>query len=170
MPFQVPTAPVVQLALDFLNLEQALRAAAEALPAGITWVEAGTPLIKSEGLEAVRRLRAAHPQATVVADMKVMDAGRTEVEAARKAGADVVMVLAAATDATIRDCVDAGRHLGVAIGCDLLGVADPVAPRARGRGAGRRPGQRPHAHRPADARPRGLRHPRRGRGGGAPSR
>ena len=130
MPYQVPTAPVVQLALDFLNLEQALRAAAEALPAGIPWVEAGTPLIKSEGLEAVRRLRAAHPQATVVADMKVMDAGRTEVEAAKKAGADVVMVLAAATDATIRDCVDAGRHLGVAIGCDLLGVADPVG-RAR---------------------------------------
>lgn len=130
MPYQPPTSPVVQLALDFVNLEQALRTAQQAVPAGITWIEAGTPLIKAEGLETVRRLRAAFPAATLVADMKVMDAGRTEVEYAKKAGADVVMVLAAATDATIRECVEAGRHLGVGIGCDLVAVADPVA-RAR---------------------------------------
>jgi 3-hexulose-6-phosphate synthase/6-phospho-3-hexuloisomerase len=130
MPFQVPVAPVLQLALDFVNLDQALRAAAEAVPAGIPWLEAGTPLIKAEGLEAVRRLRAAHPQVTLVADMKVMDAGRVEVESAKKAGADLVMVMGAATDATIRECVEAGRHLGCAIGCDLMGVADPAA-RAR---------------------------------------
>lgn len=130
MPYQAPAVPVVQLALDFVNLEQALRTAQQAVPAGITWIEAGTPLIKAEGLESVRRLRAAFPGATVIADMKVMDAGRTEVEYAKKAGADVVMVLAAATDATIRECVEAGRHLGVGIGCDLVAVADPVA-RAR---------------------------------------
>ncbi len=130
MPFAPPSAPVVQLALDFLNLEPALRCAHEAEPAGLQWVEAGTPLIKSVGLEAVRRLRAEFPRAVVVADMKVMDAGRTEVEAAKKSGADLVMVLAAASDATIQECVTAGRHLGVAIGCDLVNCADPVA-RAR---------------------------------------
>jgi len=127
MVYRVPDTPAVQLALDFLNLEQALRLADEAVPAGIGWIEVGTPLIKSEGLEAVRAVRARFPEATVVADMKVMDAGRTEVEAAQKAGADVVMVLAAATDATIGECVEAGRHLGCAIGCDLVGLADPVA-------------------------------------------
>jgi 3-hexulose-6-phosphate synthase/6-phospho-3-hexuloisomerase len=130
MPYSAPVKPVVQLALDFLNADQALRAAEEAVPAGIAWLEAGTPLIKSAGLDVVRRLRAAHPKVCLIADMKVMDAGRTEVEAAKKAGADVVMVLGAATDATIRECVETGKHLGVAIGGDLLGVAAP-AERAR---------------------------------------
>jgi 3-hexulose-6-phosphate synthase/6-phospho-3-hexuloisomerase len=130
MPYAVPAAPVVQLALDFLNIDQAVRSAEEAVPAGLTWIEAGTPLIKSEGLEAVRRLRAAFPTATIIADMKVMDAGRTEVEAAKKAGADIVTVLAATTDATLRECVAAGHHVGVAICADLVGVADPAG-RAR---------------------------------------
>ncbi len=124
---QLPDGPAVQLALDFVNLEPALRAAHEAMPAGITLVEAGTPLIKAVGLEVVRQLRAAFPNALIVADMKVMDAGRTEVEYARKAGADLVMVLGQSTDATIEECVRTGRHLGVAIGCDLVACPDPVA-------------------------------------------
>lgn len=130
MPLHLPDRPVVQLALDFVNLDPALRAADEAVPAGIAMLEAGTPLIKAVGLEAVRRLRERFPGIIVVADMKVMDAGRIEVESAKKAGADLVMVLGAATDATLQECVEAGRHLGVAVGCDLVGVADPVA-RAR---------------------------------------
>ena len=127
MPIRLPDQPIIQLALDFVNLEPALRAADEAVPAGIPWIEAGTPLIKAVGLDAVRRLRERFPKATIVADMKIMDAGRTEVEIAKKAGADVVMVLAASTDATVRECVEAGAHVGVGIGCDLVGVADPVA-------------------------------------------
>ena len=34
-----------------------LPGAAEAVPQGVDWIEAGTPLIKSEGLDAVRALR-----------------------------------------------------------------------------------------------------------------
>jgi 3-hexulose-6-phosphate synthase/6-phospho-3-hexuloisomerase len=120
-------APVAQLALDFVNIEQALRVAHEAAAAGPLWLEAGTPLIKAEGLEAVRRLRAAFPDATIVADMKVMDAGRVEVEFARKAGADIVSVLAASTDATLAECVEAARRVGCAVLADLVAVPDPVA-------------------------------------------
>ena len=127
---RLPNGPAVQLALDFVNLEPALRAAREAMPAGLALVEAGTPLIKAVGLDAVRQLRALFPDVLVVADMKVMDAGRTEVEYAKKAGADLVMVLGQSTDATIEECVRTGRHLGVAIGCDLVACPDPVA-RAR---------------------------------------
>lgn len=130
MALRLPAGPVVQLALDFVNLEPALRAAREAMPAGIVLVEAGTPLIKAVGLDAVRRLRELFPAALIVADMKTMDAGRVEVEYARKAGADVVMVLGQSTDATLRECVEAGHHLGVAIGCDLVACPDPAA-RAR---------------------------------------
>lgn len=118
--------PVLQLALDFVNLSQALRAAKEAVQAGEIWLEAGTPLIKSEGIEAVRRLRAEFPTHTVVADMKIMDAGRVEVEIAAKAGADYVAVLGAASDSTIADCIEAAGHYDAQVMVDLAEVADPV--------------------------------------------
>lgn len=124
------TYPQLQLALDFANLAQALRAAHEAWEGGVRRLEAGTPLIKSEGLEAVRRLRAEFPEAVIVADMKVMDAGRAEVEMAAKAGANVVAVLGAASDATIAECIEAGKHYDAQIMVDLIEVKD-VATRAR---------------------------------------
>lgn len=119
--------PVLQLALDFVNTAQALRAAEEAAQAGPIWLEAGTPLIKSEGLNCVRSLRAEFPEHTIIADMKVMDAGRAEVEMAAQAGANVVAVLGAASDSTIEECVEAGERYGVRIMVDLAEVADPVA-------------------------------------------
>ena len=122
--------PVLQVALDFENLSRALAAAREAVEGGADWVEAGTPLIKSEGLDAVRELKKAFPNHRVVADMKVMDTGAFEVEIAAKAGADIVTVLGAADDGTIAEAVRGGELYGAEVAVDLLGVADPVA-RAR---------------------------------------
>ena len=118
--------PVLQLALDFVDLPRALKVAEEAVAGGADWLEAGTPLIKSEGLQAVRELRARWPHLTVVADMKTMDAGRTEVEYAAKAGARVVGVLGAASDATISECVEAARNYGAEIIVDMVQVEDVV--------------------------------------------
>ncbi|MHC4591222.1 MAG: 3-hexulose-6-phosphate synthase [Planctomycetota bacterium] len=114
--------PTLQLALDFVNLDQALRAAREAVEGGAEWLEAGTPLIKSEGLDAVRALRGEFPSATVIADMKVMDAGRVETECAAKAGANIVHVLGAASDATIAECIEAARRYDARITVDLVGL------------------------------------------------
>ncbi len=114
--------PVLQLALDFVNLSRALKVAEEAVRGGVQWIEAGTPLIKSEGLDAVRAVRKKFPKTTIVADMKIMDAGRIEAEIASKAGADVVCVLAAASDSTIRECVEAGKNYGIKIEADLIGI------------------------------------------------
>jgi len=114
--------PVLQLALDFVNLSQALRAAREAHEGGVDWLEAGTPLIKSEGLDAVRQLRGAFPSATIVADMKIMDAGRTETECAAKAGANVVHVLGLASDSTIEECIEAARRYDARVCVDLVGL------------------------------------------------
>ena len=122
--------PVLQVALDFENLSRALAAAREAVEGGADWVEAGTPLIKSEGLDAVRELKKAFPDRRIVADMKVMDTGAFEVEIAAKAGADLVTVLGAADDATIAEAVRGGELYGAEVVVDLLGVPDPVA-RAR---------------------------------------
>jgi 3-hexulose-6-phosphate synthase / 6-phospho-3-hexuloisomerase len=122
--------PVLQVALDFENLSRALGAAKEAVEGGVDWIEAGTPLIKSEGLDAVRELKKAFPTHRIVADMKVMDTGAFEVEIAAKAGADLVTILGAADDDTIADGVRGGELYGAEVVVDLLGVADPVA-RAR---------------------------------------
>ena len=50
------TVPTVQVALDFLEIERAMKCAREAVAGGAKRVEAGTPLIKSEGLDSVRQL------------------------------------------------------------------------------------------------------------------
>jgi len=118
-------AVTLQLALDFLDLERALRIADLAVPQGVDWIEAGTPLIKSEGLDAVRALRARFPEKKIVADMKTADAGRVEMEAAAKAGADYAIVLGAASESTIRESVEAGRNFGLGVGVDILGVEQP---------------------------------------------
>ncbi|MFH1594284.1 MAG: 3-hexulose-6-phosphate synthase [Candidatus Omnitrophota bacterium] len=114
--------PILQLALDFVNLKRALKVAEEAMKGGVDWLEVGTPLIKSEGLDAIRELRKRFPKIKIVADMKIMDAGRIETEAAAKAGANVVCVLAVASDSTIRECVEAGRNYGAEIEADLIGI------------------------------------------------
>ncbi|MCL2001560.1 MAG: orotidine 5'-phosphate decarboxylase, partial [Planctomycetes bacterium] len=121
--------PVLQVALDFIETERALRLAHEAVAGGADWLEAGTPLIMSEGLEAVRKLRNAFPSHVLVADMKTMDAGRIEFEAAANAGANVGVVLAAAADATISQCIEAGRKYGMKTYCDTINIKDEALPR-----------------------------------------
>jgi 3-hexulose-6-phosphate synthase/6-phospho-3-hexuloisomerase len=116
--------PVLQVALDFVDLSRAMKCAEESVKGGVDWLEAGTPLIKSEGLNAVRKLRERFPDKTIIADMKIMDAGRTEVEIAAKAGANIVCVLGAASDSTIKECVEAGHNYGAKIQADLIAVKD----------------------------------------------
>ncbi len=114
--------PVLQLALDHENLSRAMKVAKEAVEGGIDFLEAGTPLIKSEGLNAVRALRREFPTATIVADMKIIDAGRLETECAAKAGANIIHVLGGASDATIKECIEAARRYDAKITVDLLGL------------------------------------------------
>src|SRR3989338_7390806 len=114
---------ILQLALDLADLERALKIAEEAAPY-VDWLEAGTPLIKSEGLNAVRELRKRFPRKTIVADMKIADTGAFEVELAAKAGADVVTVMAVVDDSTVREAVKAGERFNAKVMADMIGVPD----------------------------------------------
>src|SRR5437867_705245 len=116
--------PVLQVALDHMHLKRALLAAKEAVEGGADWLEAGTPLVKSEGMEVVRRLKKSFPGKTIVADLKTMDTGAFEVEIAAKAGADVVTVMGVTDDATIEEAVKAARRYGAKIMVDLMRVGD----------------------------------------------
>jgi 3-hexulose-6-phosphate synthase/6-phospho-3-hexuloisomerase len=121
------TRAILQVALDLLDMKRALQIAQESLDGGADWIEAGTPLIKSEGIGAVRQLRDRFRNATIVADMKVADTGAIEVEMAAKAGADIVCILADADDAVVADAVRAARLYGIRLMADLINVRDPQA-------------------------------------------
>jgi 3-hexulose-6-phosphate synthase / 6-phospho-3-hexuloisomerase len=118
---------ILQVALDLLELKRALQIAQESVDGGADWIEVGTPLIKSEGIQAVRSFRDHFPQATIVADMKVADTGAIEVEMAAKAGADIVCILAEADDAVVAEAVRAARLYGIRLMADLINTADPKA-------------------------------------------
>jgi len=118
--------PILQVALDLLDLERALVIAEEAVAGGADWLEAGTPLIKSEGMKAVRELRSHFPGKIIVADMKVADTGSLEVEMAAKAGASIVIILSTAEDVVITEAVKAASQFGVRIMADLISDPDPV--------------------------------------------
>jgi 3-hexulose-6-phosphate synthase/6-phospho-3-hexuloisomerase len=120
------TQPVLQVALDLTELNRALQIAREAVLGGADWIEAGTPLIKSEGIRAVRALKAEFPDHVIVADMKVADTGTLEVEMAAKAGAGIVCLLAEADDAVVAEAVRAARLYGVRLMADLINTKDPV--------------------------------------------
>jgi len=116
---------ILQVALDLINDHRALAIAEDSVKGDKDcWLEAGTPLIKSEGMEIVRKLKEKFPDRTIVADMKVMDTGALEVEMAAKAGANIVCVLAASDDRTIADALKSARKYGTKIMVDLIGVKD----------------------------------------------
>jgi len=115
---------LLQLALDFIDIEEALRVA-EAAEEYVDWIEAGTPLIKSCGIRAVSILKERFPGKNIVADMKIMDTGALEVKLAADAGADAITVMAAADLSTVREAIAEGRRLGRVVVVDTIGT-DPV--------------------------------------------
>ncbi|MDR0888080.1 MAG: orotidine 5'-phosphate decarboxylase [Candidatus Methanoplasma sp.] len=118
---------VLQVALDIMQLSRAVAIAREAVDGGADWIEAGTPLIKSEGAEAIRALRREFPGKKIIADTKTMDVGAFEVEIAAKAGADIVTVLGLADDSTVSEAVSAARKYGAEIMVDMINVKDRTA-------------------------------------------
>jgi 3-hexulose-6-phosphate synthase/6-phospho-3-hexuloisomerase len=114
------------VALDLINEHRALAIAQDSINGGADWLEAGTPLIKSEGMEIVRKLKETYPEKTLVADMKTMDTGAFETEMAAKAGADIVCVLAVSDDSTIIEALKSARKYGAKLMVDLIGVKDEV--------------------------------------------
>ncbi|PVU76120.1 D-arabino 3-hexulose 6-phosphate aldehyde lyase, partial [Acidianus hospitalis] len=47
----------LQVALDFISLDDAIRVAKMAIEGGVDIVEVGTPLVKAEGIRGMKQLR-----------------------------------------------------------------------------------------------------------------
>lgn len=118
------------LSLDLTSLDEALRIADLSIEAGFKHLEAGTPLIKSEGMRAVRSLRARFPDVKIFADTKTMDTGHLEADLAFSAGADLMSVMAVAPDETIKEAVRKAEESGGEILVDTLGLKE-IIPRLK---------------------------------------
>ena len=117
--------PMLQVALDFEILDEALALAKKVAPF-VDIIEAGTPLIKSEGIRVVQILKEAHPDKLICADLKTADAGYLEVRMAAQAKADIVTILADAYDVTIVEALRASHDFHVEIMADLIMSRSPA--------------------------------------------
>lgn len=106
--------PLLQLALDHTRLQAAQNDVA-LLQDHVDIVEAGTILCLTEGLSAVKALRAQCPDKIIVADWKVADAGETLAQQAFGAGANWMTIICAAPLAT----VEKGHTVALACGGEI---------------------------------------------------
>lgn len=110
-----------QISVDTDNLPQAFVVADAALKAGITLVEMGTPLLKTEGVKhVVPAFRSRYPDALILADMKSMDGAGFEARSVYAGGGNIIDFLALAGVASARN---------VAAVRDEFRAADPSIPR-----------------------------------------
>jgi len=115
----------LQVAIDLLTTEAALDLAAKVSPY-VDIIELGTPLIKAEGLKVITAMKSAHPDKLVFADLKTADTGALEAEMAFNTGADLVTVMGAVDDSTIKGAVEAAKKAGKQVVVDTIGVKDRV--------------------------------------------
>lgn len=113
----------LQLALDDLTLEESLELI-EKVKDYIDIIEVGTPFIYREGMHVVKIMKERFPEKEILADMKIMDAGRFESASAFAAGADYVTVLAVTDLITIKECVALAEEYGKEIVVDMICVTD----------------------------------------------
>ncbi len=110
-----------QMSVDVDSLPLGLAVAAAALAGGVTIIEMGTPLIKSEGAHnVVPAFRQRFPETLLLADMKTMDGGAFEARTVYSGGGNVIDFLALAG-------VDTARAICAVR--DEFRAADPAIPR-----------------------------------------
>jgi 3-hexulose-6-phosphate synthase/6-phospho-3-hexuloisomerase len=133
---------ILQVALDYKTLRPAKKTARmvrKELYGLEYYIEAGTPLIKNEGLKRVipslsrevkggflddiaRKFTKA-PKPRIVADLKTMDTGELEFGIAYSAGADIIGIAGVAPDKTITDVFKQGlKHHEITILIDSISV------------------------------------------------
>ncbi|MFH1566108.1 MAG: orotidine 5'-phosphate decarboxylase / HUMPS family protein [bacterium] len=88
-------------------------------------VEAGTPLIKTYGMQGISSIKNWWG-GYVVADLKVMDRGETEVRIAKQAGADAIVGLGQAPIETINAFMESCIKYEIDSMLDLMNVKEPI--------------------------------------------
>jgi 3-hexulose-6-phosphate synthase len=121
---------LIQLALDFATIEEALAAAEVGVRAGVDILEAGTPLIVAQGAGVIGQLARAFPEMPILADYKTMDSGFKNVLITQREGGHYMTVCANAADETVKSAIAEGKKTGIKVVADTIGVKEQ-ATRAR---------------------------------------
>ncbi|MGI9211107.1 MAG: 3-hexulose-6-phosphate synthase [Methylococcaceae bacterium] len=118
--------PLIQLALDSLDVNQTLRLASLAANY-VDIFEIGTPCIKHNGVSLVRELKKRFPNKLILVDLKTMDAGEYEATTFYAAGADICTVLGVSGLPTIAGVIKAANAHNAEVQVDLINVPDKVS-------------------------------------------
>jgi 3-dehydro-L-gulonate-6-phosphate decarboxylase len=110
--------PQLQIALDTFDLPSALGPLQKAHPY-IDVIEVGTILCLSRGMDAVRIIRSLFPQKTILADVRIAEAGSIIAKMAFEAGADWVSVVSGASPATIEVVQEVAQAQGKEVQVEL---------------------------------------------------
>jgi bifunctional enzyme Fae/Hps len=117
--------PYLQIALDNPAIESAINVIHELPQSDGIILEAGTPLIKSCGLKAIRQLRSIVKDLFLIADLKTLDACRLEVDKAMEAGADGVVVSGLASSDQVEEFILEAKRVGIYSIVDMMAVSAP---------------------------------------------
>lgn len=110
--------PRLQIALDTNSIASALRPINKAIEE-VEVIECGTILILHEGIRAVREIRALYPEKTILADVRIAEAGSIIAKACFEAGADWVSCVAGASLVTIAQVVQVAKEYGGEVQVEL---------------------------------------------------
>jgi 3-dehydro-L-gulonate-6-phosphate decarboxylase len=111
--------PKLQLALDTYDLPLAL-APLQKAQAYLDVIEVGTILCLSEGMRAVRVIRSLFPEKTLLADVRIVEAGGLISKLAFDAGADWVTVVSGATLTTAEVVAKEAHKRGGEVQIELI--------------------------------------------------
>ncbi len=118
--------PLLQVALDFTELDTAINVALNVAKAGVDIIEIGTPLIKCCGLESIKRMKSNVNANIFLADLKTVDAYEYEFRPFILNGANAVTILGIVDDDIINDAVNLCKNLGADLVVDLIYIQNPV--------------------------------------------
>jgi len=116
----------LQLAFD-LGSFQDLILLLEQVEDLIDIIEIGTPLIVKEGVKEIENLKKTFPKKTILADMKIMDAGELEAKIGFDVGADIVTCLGLASSATIAGAKKVASRNNGKIMVDMINHYNPIS-------------------------------------------
>lgn len=111
----------LQISYDFTNLTEAIEVAKKtAYYADI--IEIGTPLLFSEGVNAVKTFRKEFPNKKLLADMKLVDRVEEVISLYGTSGVDYITVLGVTTNNIIRKATTIAHKHNVKIILDLFDI------------------------------------------------
>lgn len=118
--------PLLQIALDFTNLDEAIKIAKKVIEARAHIIEIGTPLVKTYGILALDRIKNEIRNNLIVVDLKTIDATELEFSTYLNKGVDGITLLGIVDEDVVQDAIALCRKSGVALIVDMIYVPNPV--------------------------------------------